>query len=330
LSSALIPSNIEFDWIKTDLVLEGRTMDVRKLRYFTVLAEEKHFGRAARKLSLSQPPLSYAIKQLESELDARLFTRSTRAVDLTPAGVALKSEALALLHRIEDIKRQVRSVAAGQAGVLRLGFGGSMLFRSLPDILADFSAKLPRIDIKLREMGSVDQIEAIQRDEIDIGFIHGNETSSGLEAFRYHAEPFVACLPMTHRLARARRIKLSELRHDDFVSFQRRGSPAYYDSIVSMCLAAGFVPKVRHEVAVWLSVVSLVASGTGVALVPRSLRNSHLAGAAFIPTDQTGILSETHCVWKRSRLIDAGLSNAIKLIRARGSRRANGENARGA
>jgi DNA-binding transcriptional LysR family regulator len=304
-------------------------MDVRKLRYFTVLAEERHFGRAAKKLSLSQPPLSYAIKQLESELDAQLFTRNTRAVDLTPAGVALRNEALALLRRIEEIKRQIHSVAAGQAGVLRVGFGGSMLYRSLPEILADFSAKLPRIDIKLREMGSVDQIEAIHRDEIDVGFIHGYETSSGLEGFCYHAESFVACLPATHRLARAKRIKLSELSHDDFVLFQRRGSPAYYDSIVATCLGAGFAPKVRHEVAIWLSVVSLVASGTGVALVPRSLRNSRLAGANFIPIDQTGILSETHCVWKRSRLVDAGLANAIKLIRARVSRRGNTENVRG-
>ncbi len=304
-------------------------MDVRKLRYFTVLAEEKHFGRAAKKLSLSQPPLSYAIKQLESELDAKLFTRNTRAVELTPAGVALKSEAIALLRRMEEIKRQVRSVAAGQAGTLRLGIGGSMLYRGLPEILADFSAKLPRIDIKLKEMGSVDQIEAIHRDEIDIGFIHSHESSSGLEAFRYHAEPFVACLPTAHPLARARRIKLSELSQDDFVLFQRRGSPAYYESIIGTCLAAGFVPKVRHEVAIWLSVVSLVASGTGVALVPRSLRNSRLAGANFIPIDQKGILSETHCVWKRSRLVDTGLSNALKLIQARVSRRGNTEKLRG-
>ncbi|BAT61903.1 HTH-type transcriptional regulator GltC [Variibacter gotjawalensis] len=296
-------------------------MDVRKLRYFTVLAEEKHFGRAAKKLSLSQPPLSYAIKQLESELDARLFTRNTRAVELTPAGLALRNEAFALLRRIDEIKRQVRSVADGQAGVLRVGFGGSMLYRGLPDILADFSKKLPLIDIKLREMGSVDQIEAIQRDEIDLGFIHGHETPAGLDGFRYHAEPFVACLPATHRLAKQKRIKLAQLAQDDFVLFQRRGSPAYYESIIGTCLAAGFAPRVRHEVAIWLSVVSLVASGTGVALVPRSLRNSALAGAVFIPIDQTGILSETHCVWKPERLVDAGLANAIGLIRARASGR---------
>jgi DNA-binding transcriptional LysR family regulator len=294
-------------------------MDIRKLRYFTVLAEEKHFGRAARKLSLSQPPLSYAIKQLESELETQLLTRNTRAVDLTPAGLALRNEAAALLRRVEEIKRQIRSVASGQTGVLRVGFGGSMLYRGLPEILGDLSARLPRMDVKLREMGSLDQVEAIHRDEIDLAFIHGHETPSGLEGFRYFTEPFVACVPATHRFGRAKRIRLSRLRHDDFVLFQRRDSPDYYESIIGLCLAAGFVPRVRHEVASWLSVVSLVASGTGVALAPRTLRNSRLAGANFIPIDQAGISSDTYCIWKRDRLVNTGLSNAIEIVKTRAS-----------
>jgi len=292
-------------------------MDVRQLRYFSVLAEEKHFGRAAKKLSLSQPPLSHAIRLLEAELDAQLFTRNTRAVRLTPAGAALQTEALALLRRIEEIRQQVRQVALGRSGRIRMGFGGSMLYRGMPEILADVAAALPGIDITLKEMGSVAQIEALHRDEIDLGLIHGHATPDGLDGFLYHAEPFVACVPATHRLANARRIKLHQLRDDDFILFARHGSPTYYESIVGTCLAAGFAPNVRHEVAFWLSVVSLVASGLGVALVPQSLRNSRLAGAAFAAIDQTAILSQTHCIWKPERLADAGLANTIEIIRAR-------------
>ena len=292
-------------------------MDVRQLRYFSVLAEEKHFGRAARKLSLSQPPLSYAIRQLETELGAQLFTRSTRAVRLTPAGAALQIETLALLRRMEEVKHQVRQVAMGRNGRIRMGFGGSMLYRGLPEILADVAAALPGIDITLKEMGSVAQIEALHRDELDLGLIHGQTRPDGLDGFLYHEEPFVACVPATHRLANAKRIKLHQLRQDDFILFARHGSPAYYESIVGTCLAAGFAPNVRHEVAFWLSVVSLVASGLGVALVPRSLRNARLAGACFAPIDQTAILSQTQCVWKPDRLTDAGLANTLELIRAR-------------
>lgn len=292
-------------------------MDVRQLRYFSVLAEEKHFGRAAKKLSLSQPPLSHAIRMLETELDAKLFTRNTRAVRLTPAGAALQIEALALLRRIEEVRLQVRQVALGRSGRIRMGFGGSMLYRGLPEILADVAVALPGVDITLKEMGSVAQIEALHRDEIDLGLIHSHATPDGLDGFLYHEEPFVACVPATHRLASARRIKLHQLRHDNFILFARHGSPAYYASIVGTCLAAGFVPNVRHEVAFWLSVVSLVANGLGVALVPQSLRNSQLAGACFAAIDQTAILSQTHCVWKPERLTDAGLANTLEVIRAR-------------
>lgn len=310
-----IQSNIAFGSIKTFPVSIDLAMDVRRLRYFSVLAEEKHFGRAAKKLALSQPPLSYAIKQLESELGAQLFTRNTRAVELTPAGLALRTEARALLGRMEEIKQQIRSVADGSSGVLRIGFGASMLYRGLPAILRDFRERFPLMEIRLKEMGSIDQTEAISRDEIDLGFGHGHARREGMEGFLYHSEPFVACLHESHPLARRRRIGLTRLSGEDFVLFARHGSPAYYELIVNACVAAGFVPKVRHEVAYWLTVLALVANGTGVALVPRSLRDSRLAGLCFVGLENAGIVSETYCVWKRDRHADPLLQNAIALMR---------------
>jgi len=320
LIKASIQSNTDFGRIDTCIVSieAGPKMDARKLRYFTVLAEEKHFGRAARRLSLSQPPLSYAIKQLEFEVGSALFKRNTRKVELTPAGAGFLREAQILLRRMDEAKRLVRSIAEGRSGQLRISFGGSMLYRGLPGIVDDVRKTFPSIDLVLRELVSNDQIEALLRDEIDIGFIHGRAMPEGLAGFCYHAEPFVACVAQQHRLAAATRIRLSQLRHDEFVLFSRKSSPDYFESIVSTCLSAGFLPKVRHEVAHWLSVVSFVANGMGTALVPRTLQNSQLHGARFIPLKEPTILSETWCVWK-SPSSSSALDNALQLIQLRSS-----------
>ena len=294
-------------------------MDARRLRYFVVLADERHFGRAAQKLSLSQPPLSYAIRQLESDLGAKLFLRNSRNVRLTPAGVALQREAQALLRRMEETEQLVKAVAEGRNGQIRIGFGGSMVYRGLPVIVDEFRLQLPAVDLSLREMASADQVEALHRDEIDLGFVHGRATPAGLDGFCYHAEPFVACLPATHRHAKAKRVRLSQLNGDEFVLFSRKRSPDYYKSIIGTCLTAGFVPKVRHEVAHWLSVVSCVANGLGVALVPRTLANSRLAGAVFIDVAEDTIMSETWCVWKPNNLSNAAVAKALALIKAQAS-----------
>lgn len=291
-------------------------MDLRKLRYFSVLAEEKHFGRAAERLSLSQPPLSHAIRQLEEEIGARLFERTSRHVGLTAAGAALQREARILLHRAEEARVLVKAIADGKEGRLRLGFGGSMLYRGLPDVLGTFHAAAPDIELSLHELNSTEQIEALLGDEIDLGFVHGRGAPQHLQGFRYHAEPFVACLPQGHAAAGARSLRLSRLRHDDFVLFSRNVSPDYYQSIIATCLSAGFMPRVRHEVRHWLSVVSFVANGLGVALVPRTLRTSDMAGAAFVPIQASRILSETWCVWKKGGTQPPALDKLLQVVRA--------------
>lgn len=156
-------------------------MDLRKLRYFSVLAEEKHFGRAAQRLSLSQPPLSLAIRQLEEEIGARLFERTSRNVSLTAAGVALQREAEVLLRRTEETRLLVKAIADGKEGRLRLGFGSSMLYRGFPRILDAFQAASPDIELSVQELNSTEQVEALQRDEIDLGFIHGREVPDHLD-----------------------------------------------------------------------------------------------------------------------------------------------------
>ncbi len=290
-------------------------MDLRQLRYFSVLAEERHFGRAAQRLSISQPPLSMAIRQLETELGARLFRRNSRNVELTGAGLALRREAQLLLRRVEEAKALVKSIAEGKGGQLKVGFGGSMLYRGLPGIVGEFRAKAPSTELRLNELNSIEQIAMLRSDDIDFGFIYGRAIPQGLVGFRYYSEPFVACLPKSHPRAKARSLDLSSLRDEEFVLFARAGSPDYFDEIISTCLAAGFTPDVKHEVRHWMSVVSFVANGMGVALVPQTLRSANVSGAVFVNIARLKQPSETWCVWKEDGQERAGLATMIEIAR---------------
>jgi DNA-binding transcriptional LysR family regulator len=264
-------------------------LDIRQLR---------HFGRAAKRLCMSQPPLSLAIRQIEAELETPLFKRNSRNVELTRAGIALQREARLLLRQFDETKAMVKAVAEGKEGRLRVGFGGSMLYRGLPEIVDQFRKENPGIDLLLTELNSVEQITAIKRDEIDFGFVLGAKTAAELDGFRFHSEPFVACVPLGHPAAKARTIKLDKLKNDEFVLFSRNASPHYFESIVSMCVANGFVPNIKHEVRHWTSVVSFIESGMGVSLVPRTLNTRHVTGAKFVEITGRYEPSETWCVWK--------------------------------
>ncbi|MFQ6685214.1 LysR substrate-binding domain-containing protein, partial [Bordetella pertussis] len=170
----------------------------------------------------------------------------------------------------------------GLQGRLRIGFVGSMLYRGLPDLLAALRAELPDVEQVLAERNSHDQLEALRCGELDLGFIHANPPPEGVSARDLVAEPFVVCLPDTHRLAGQRSLRLADLAGEDFVFFAQAASPSYYETVLSLCVAAGFHPAVRHEVRHWLSVAALVASGLGVSIVPACLARAGLAGTCYV------------------------------------------------
>lgn len=274
-------------------------MEFRHLRYFLVLAEELHFGRAAKRLSISQPPLSLNIQQLEASVGAKLFERDSRGVRLTAAGRAFRESATALLAQAEAARVLARDIEAGAVGRLRVGFVGSMLYRGLPQYLRDFQASFPGIQVALTELNSQEQIDALLHNELDAGFVHTGRLPDELSAVLVHREPFVCCLPQDHALAAQADVALADLRAEPFVLFSRKASPDYYSRIFEMCAARGFYPQIRHEVRHWLSVVSLVSQGMGVAVVPAALARSGMAGAAFRPlADAAGVPSEVYCAWK--------------------------------
>lgn len=286
-------------------------MEFRHLRYFLVLADELHFGRAAQRLAITQPPLSLNIQQLEASVGARLFDRDSKGVRLTAAGFAFREAAQALVANADEARLLAREIEAGAVGRLRVGFVGSVLFRGLLQWLDAYHASHPRIDVTLSELNSQEQIDALLHNQLDLGFIHTQRVPDELRTAFVHAEPFLCCVPAGHPLAKRRKVSLAQLRDEPFVLFSRKASPDYYTRIIEMCGARGFYPRVRHEVRHWLSVVSVVAQGMGVSVVPAPLERSGMAGAAFRPFVETTPPSEVYCAWQaapdlpaRSQFVD--------------------------
>lgn len=278
-------------------------MEFRHLRYFLVLAEELHFGRAARRLSISQPPLSLNIQQLEASVGARLFTRSSKQVALTAAGLAFVPAARALLDQSTQAANLARDVGRGMAGSLTIGFAGTLLYSGLPGILARFQAQHPLLRVVLKEMSSSEQLIELTHDRLDVGFVHTSRVPPELSQILVASQAFVGCLPAGHTLTQRAALPLRLLAGEPFAVVTRTVSPDYHDRILATCARAGFSPEIRFELQHWLSVVALVSRGMGVALVPQALQQSALPGAAFVPLadPQDKSLYETHCLWKTSR-----------------------------
>lgn len=296
-------------------------MEFRHLRCFLVLAEELHFGRAAQRLAMSQPPLSVAIQQLEASVGARLFLRNSKSVQLTAAGQALVPQARALLEQARQAMQLAKDVAQGQAGSLRIGFVGAMLYRGLPQVLQPFQAAHPRLRVELREMSSAEQLAELARDRLDAGFVHTAQVPTGLSQILVASQPLVACVPHTHALARRAQplapVDLAGFDQEPLALVSRQVSPDYHDRILALCAEAGWQPDVRHELRHWLSVVSLVSQGMGVALVPEALQRSGLAGAVFAPLAHATPPYETRCLWREGReRTDSGNHAALSAFLA--------------
>ncbi|WP_394680750.1 LysR family transcriptional regulator [uncultured Comamonas sp.] len=273
-------------------------MELRLLNYFATLAEELHFSRAAQRLSISQPPLSVAIRQLEEEIGAALFERSSKGVRLTAAGAHLLPRARQLLALAGQAVQETRDVGQGVRGHLRLGFVGSALYRGVPQALAHFQNAHPQVRIDMRELNSAEQLLGLQQAELDMGLVHSVMLPEGLHSQLLMQEPFVACLPRQHALASHAVLDLAQLRHERLVLFSSAVSPLYHQRIYQMCMAHGFAPEVRHEVRHWLSVLSLVSLGQGSAIVPAALQRVGMPDVVFIPLMGEQPQSELLAVWR--------------------------------
>jgi DNA-binding transcriptional LysR family regulator len=256
-------------------------MEFRQLQLFIAVAEELHFGRAAMRVGMAQPPLSQQIRRLEAELGVTLLTRTSRRVALTPAGVQVLDGARDLLSRRADLKASVTRTARGEAGVLRLGFAPSSAFGIRPAIVRRFREALPQVALHIEDRESVDLGSALKSGDLDLAIVRGPFRRAGVECERLLVEPLMLVLPAAHPLTSTAHITLSSLADLPFVLFPRLTAPGLHDTITSMCLGAGFSPNIIQEAASWSSVVSLVEAGIGISIAPASARAICPQGVTF-------------------------------------------------
>lgn len=256
--------------------------EVWQLRYFLAVAEKLHFGRAAEALHISQPPLSRAIRGLEARLGVTLFARSRRRVELTAEGERLLEEARRTLGQLERTVKSLRDMASGEAGRLRIGFVSLADYGVLPGLLQAFKSAHRGVTLALREMLSPDQALALAAGELDFGLLLPPVAGADPEHIVVQRERFVAALPAAHRLAAGRgRLAMSALAGEPFVMVPRQIAPGLYDIVTGLAARAGFSLNVAQEAIQMQTVVSLVSSGLGAAIVPASVANLGRRGVVY-------------------------------------------------
>lgn len=257
-------------------------MDYRHLRFFLAVAEELHFTRAARRLHVAQPHLSQEIRRLEGELGVELFARTRRRVALTPAGETFALGARRVLAATDEAVRAARRAAAGDTGRLSIGFVGSAGYDVFPEAIRRYRAGRPDVELELHELTTAEQIPALRAGRIDVGVLRPLLASDpGLEFATLLDEPLVVALPEGHRLSGMERVALAELAGEPWIVFPRHVGPGLYSRTMRACERAGFTPRVVQEVGQLPTMVNLVASGLGVALVPASVGSLVRAGAVY-------------------------------------------------
>jgi DNA-binding transcriptional LysR family regulator len=302
-------------------------IELRQLRYFVTVAEELHFGRAARRLHMTQPPLSQTIMALEEMLGAPLFERNRRGVALTAAGEALLPEARRLLEQSAGLAELVQRAASGASGRLSLAFVSSADYSVLPPTLRAYRAEYPQVEITLKEATSDLQLDDLLAGRVDAGLLIPplpDRARQDLEYWPVLSEPLVLAAPegLPVLTARARGGKASgaadlrKLAGIPLIIFPRHISPGLYDAILSVFREAGITAEVGQEAIQMQTIVSLVSAGMGIALVPQSVSNLRRPGVEYLPLVQSTPLVETGLAWRRDNASPV-LRGFLELMRKR-------------
>ncbi|HET7139360.1 MAG TPA: LysR substrate-binding domain-containing protein, partial [Arthrobacter sp.] len=255
-------------------------METRHLKYFIAVAEERHFGRAAAKLHMAQPPLSQQIRQLEEQLGTPLLVRTTRKVELTPAGQVLLDRGRVVLRELEVLESDVRQVGEGATGVLRVGFTGTATYRLMPVIVQAARRSLPGLRITVQGEMLTPQMEAaLEEGRLDAAVLRPPVHSAGIALKLLEQDQLVAALPADSPLAEKGTLELAALSGEGFISYP--GYSAVSSIFVDACRGAGFQPRVVQEAKETSTLLSLVAAGMGIALVPMTSRMFSFQGVAF-------------------------------------------------
>jgi DNA-binding transcriptional LysR family regulator len=262
-------------------------VEIRQLQYFVAVAETRHFGQAAERLHMAQSPLSQAIRQLEAQVGATLFNRTTRRVELTPAGDAFLRDARRILDAVEAARTRVQLIAGGNAGLLRIGATGLAAIHHLPRLASIAARELPGLVLRYRpDLLTPAQELALEEDRIDLAVLRPPLRRAGLSSRLISRERLVLAVGSGHRCATATptagTVRLAELQHEDFVVYSAPDS-VVNAAVTQACLTAGFLPRRAHEAAEVAIVLTLVAAGLGVAVLPESVQALHVDGVRYVP-----------------------------------------------
>ena len=286
------------------------------LASFVALADDLHYTRAAERLHVAQPALTKRIQQLERALGTPLFARTRRAVSLTPAGDLLLPRARQVLQAAAEFSAAARRVRDGEAGRLRIGFSPSAPHLVLPALMRAFRKRHPAIDCVLTELPSDAQVDQILTGDLDLGILRPpTPLPARLQCTTFFEEPYVAVLPRDHRLAGRRAVPLRDLADDPFILLNRGLVPAVHDQILGACAAAGFTPRSLREATHIHAVVSLVAAGCGVSVLPRSAAQVGMKEVVCRPLARSTLITEMAVAHLRHGASAAALALAATAIR---------------
>jgi DNA-binding transcriptional LysR family regulator len=276
-------------------------LELRHLRYFLVLAEELHFGRAAARLGIAQPPLSQQIQRLEQLLDTRLLERTSRRVQLTDAGRAFLAEAERVLAAVEAAVGAAHRAGRGEAGKLRVAFAATVMFLALPSIIREFRNRFPKVQLDLREMPTGPQLSALHSTEIDIGFVREPQPDPALEIVTVMREPLRIAVNRSHPLAARPTLAVRDLAEEPFVLFPEELAPGLYAQVMGLCRAAGFLPRIVEESRELYTSVSLVEAGVGVSILPASVEKLGWKRVRYRPIPSPHAETRIAAAWRRDR-----------------------------
>lgn len=275
-------------------------MELRQLRYFVAVAEELHFGRAARRLHISQPPLSQQILSLEREMGVQLFTRGGRSVQLTPAGTRFLEHARVVLRQTAQAVSSAQRAARGEIGELSIGFVSSLALTLVPRVLSEFVRRYPAITLLLHEQSIAEQLDALQEGRLQIGLLRPPVTLNGLEIEweTLLVEPLIVAIPQAHPLAALDRVPVEALRDQPLIAVPRGYGLSYPIEISRMFHRAGFEPKVVQEIRHLHAAIGLVGAGIGLTILPESLSVVQLAGVVYRPIAGSQEGAEIALAWR--------------------------------
>ncbi len=275
-------------------------IELRHLRYFIAVAEELHFGHAAARLNISQPPLSQQIQILEQQIGARLFARTNRSVSLTEAGRQFLADSRQILSQVDDAAARAARLHHGETGELRIGFTSSAPFiKAVSDTLSTFRRRYPDVHIQTRETNTREQIVPLNEGALDLGLMRNTQLPDTLAWARVLREPLLAMVPRDHPLASQPRVSLRELAREPFVFFDPHVGTGLYDDILGLMRRYDLTPAITQEVGEAMTIIGLVAAGLGVSILPASFRRVQLLEMCWLPIEEQDAVSEMWLVWSK-------------------------------